>query len=154
MLITVESVDPGEERKLGYTPMPGFLVHFSSSIVTGWAWFVPASGDREALKGQSFGVEINQESISDFEIASPSEVQNPGVVALPQRGCFQVHGTVASVDFFNAAFNKPANERVIEIKAGDAYFHATKSACGIVNLAKDQAVTFKVNDMWLWDEAI
>ncbi len=154
MLITIDRIIPGEERTLGYMRYPSVLVGFTSSVMTGSAWFVPASDDRQGIVGQSFGVEINQESVSAFKVVEQSEDQSHSVIPLPIRSCFQVCGIVTSVDVFNMAYKNPEYDPVIQIRVGDAHFFTTKAACGLDVPTNGQTVIFNANELSLWDEAL
>ena len=148
MLITIETIDPEEPRDVGDRPMLGYPARFRSSMVHGWAIFVPVDGEVADLGGQSFSVEINQERVSAFEILEgPAQ---PEVAPLPARGDFQVRGVVSAI----VPFTEPEGEQLVVVSARDAIFTLLRSEVGSRLLRTGEWVSFIAEDVSLWDEGL
>ena len=130
--------------------LPSFPVQFHSSLFSGQAMFVPASGDWKHCLGQSFEVEIDQEKVTGFKVLETSSLLAPLITAITETGDFQVFGTVIVV----ASIAEPDGEQIITVKAGDAHFTFPKSELQISRLSEGDAVAFTVHEMSLWDTAI
>lgn len=150
MRVTIENINPHEERRLGCTQLPSFPTEFISSVVTGTAWFVPASGDGHGWIGQALEVEINQEKVSGFEILKSPVLAAPPITALPQFATFRVRGLVGLV----TPIAQPEGEQMITVQAGEALFTFTKLELGGAKIIEGIPVAFTVHDLSLWDEAI
>lgn len=150
MLITIETIDSEAPREIGDGPALGFPARFRSSMVQGWATFVPVDGEVADLPGQSVAVEIDQERVSDFVILGTSPERKPEVTALDVRGHYQVLGIVAAI----VPFLEPAGEQLVVVVAGDASFTMLRSEIGCRPLRTGEWVAFTAEDVSLWDEGL
>jgi hypothetical protein len=149
MRITIDSLNLVGEKRIGFTPMPSFLVAFRSSVVSGRARFVPASETPMLCVGEIFDVEISQEKISGFEVLARDSVSQL-VAMYPQANGFMVNGVVSSIQ----PVSEPAGQQSICINAGEAQFFVSRTEIGSVALSVGDAVRFIAHDVSLWDEAI
>lgn len=150
MLITIETIDSEAPRGIGDGPTPGYPVLFRSSMMQGWATFVPVDGEVADMPGQSVSVEINQERISAFEILGASPRRAPVVTALAERGHYQVLGVVAAI----VPFLEPEGEQLLVVAAGDASFTMLRNEIGCRALRTGEWVAFIAEDVSLWDEGL
>lgn len=135
----------GSERPLGYTGLPSFVVKFHSSGFDGVARFVPATGLSQDCVGHEFGVEIAQDSVTDFQIIAGGAV--PEIVYLDKLGSFRVRGAVRGVP-------RPNGGQTITVAVGEAYFTLTLDDIGQIPANVGDTVMFTVHDLSLWDEVI
>jgi len=84
MIIFIDKIDSKLFLPLGYTNLPSFVVQFGSACFDGVARFVPASGLHLDCAGHEFGVEIGQESVTDFQIVVGGAV--PAIEPLDKAG--------------------------------------------------------------------
>lgn len=150
MRITVETIDPEAARDIGEGPASGYPVRFRSSMVNGWATFVPVDGEVAGWAGQSVSVEINQERVSSLQILGVSPHRDPQVKALDERGCYQICGVVAAI----VPFIEPEGEQLVVVAAGDASFTFLRSEIGCRLLRTGEWVTFVAESVSLWDEGL
>ena len=149
MRITVEAIDANSMRPLGYTPIPSFMVKFTSPIVRGEARFVPASGNACGCAGQFFDVEVNQDLVTALGVVTHGP-SIESVTALPESGAFQVQGVVTSI----VPLAEPAGAQVITVSADGALFTLGSEELGGMKLSLGERVTFTAHGLSLWDEAI
>lgn len=149
MRITIDSLDPNDEKRIGFTPMPSYAVSFSGSLISGTARFVPASEAPMLCVGEVFDVEVSQERISEFEVLQNRATLEP-LAMRPEANGFIVHGVVSSVQ----PVNEPSGQQCIVVVAGEAQFFLSRTEIGDIDLSVGNAVRFIAHDVSLWDEAI
>lgn len=149
MRITIDDLDVVDMKRVGFTELSSFPVAFRSSVISGYARFVPAADTPESCIGKVFDVEINQERISDFEVLK-STFTARSVSVCVEANRFAVYGIVSTIH----SVSEPAGEQVIYISAGEALFAVTKTEIGGVTLSVGDVVRFVAHDVTLWDEAI
>jgi hypothetical protein len=146
MLVTIEHIEESTMQQIGCMKIPSFVVRFTSSVVSGFARFVPASGDANVCMGQTFYVEINQESVTDLQLIQLSAIES--VTPLPAPGSFLVLGTVDSV--------VPLGEAgpVVTVTARGATFTLATDELGSLIPSLGEQLSFVAHGLSLWDEAI
>lgn len=132
---------------IGCMRMPSYLVQFRAQSISGTARFVPSLECPQHCVGQTFDVEVNQESVTDFEVLVCAQMA--AITALTTPGDYLVHGTVTSV-----FHQEPQGAFLVGIVAGDAHFTLSSCETGLSNLTKGNAVAFIAHDLSFWDEAI
>lgn len=135
---------------IGCMRMPSYLVQFRAQSISGTARFVPSLECPQHCVGQTFDVEVNQESVTDFEVLVCAPQLEATITALPTPGDYLVHGTVTSV----LHIQEPQGSFLVSIVAGDAHFTLSSCETGLSNLTKGNAVAFIAHDLSFWDEAI
>jgi len=142
MKITITAIDLASERPMGNIKAPGYKVHFTSSLAVGTAVFVPARTASLEMQGQSFWVELNQETVENLVRLPDDSSQHPVFASTSQSGDFNVRGVITSVVPF------------ITASAGDASFILASDELGDITLQEGDWVEFLVRELSLWDEAI
>ena len=149
MHITVTDLDIASARAMGNIKAPGYRIHFTCSLVTGSAVFVPGCAASDELKGQTFWVEVGQESIEEFVSVPPTAPHEPRLTALPRDGDFEVVGMITSI----VRVGDPATMDILTITVADASFTVESNDLG-TGYREGEWVTFIARDVSLWDEAI
>ena len=144
MRITIQRLDEKSMLPIGNMLIPSYLVHFESSFVNGQARFVPALFDFVGCIGQTFDVEVNQDSVSDFILSKHSQDQHT-VVAQFESGSFLVRGLVS------AAY--PENDLIV-VTANEVNFTLTNRDFGDIKPCIGDEVSFIAHGVSLWDVAI
>lgn len=148
MKITIDEIDSKSLQLIGFANLPSFIVHFRASTFDGIARFVPACDAPNECAGRQFTVEIAQESITDFRVLELP--RDASIESLAAAGSFRVFGTVS----FVLTPLEPVDSRFTFVRAGDATFTlGTHDTCGI-QPDVGSWVTFIVDGMSFWDEAI
>jgi hypothetical protein len=149
MQITVTDLDIASARPMGNMRAPGYRVHFTCSLVSGSALFVPACAASDKLKGETFDVEISQEAIEKFASVPPAVPHESRLTALARGGDFEVVGIITSIVRLGDALTTD----ILTITAADASFTLDSNEVGS-SYRDGEWVTFIAREVSLWDEAI
>ena len=142
MKITITAIDLASERPMGNIKAPGYKVQFTSSLAVGTAVFVPARTASLEMQGQSFWVELNQETVENLVRLPGDSSQHPVLASTSKSGDFNARGVITSVVPF------------ITARADDASFILASDELGDIALQEGDWVEFLVRELSLWDEAI
>ncbi|MBD8655261.1 hypothetical protein IFT68_06425 [Oxalobacteraceae sp. CFBP 13730] len=145
MIIFIDEIDSESCFPLGYTNLPSFIAKFKSAEFEGVARFVPASGLPQDCAGHEFGVEIAQDSITDFQIVSGGA--GSAIEPLSMTGSFRVRGKVRGS-------SGPAGRETTTVAVGEAFFTLTPDDVGQLRPAIGDTVIFILHGLSLWDEVI
>lgn len=107
---------------------------------------MPASGKADGNVGQTLEVELSQERVT-HEDAKDFE---PRVQNLSEQASYRVSGIV---DFVKP-LKDPIGACIVYISVGNANFTLTTSELGGIKPVKGGHLSFTVQELSLWDEAI
>ncbi len=146
--ITIEDIQLNDVQPLGYMRLPSYAVLFQSSLVSGWARFVPARDNPLGYVGETLQVEVNQESTSQF--VHSSTASEALVTPLATLGDYRIRGTIASID----SISDPPDGFTVVISVGETAFCLSHLDIDRRNLSVGATIEFTAHEVSLWDEEI